>query len=54
MTSIRIAVATALAVVAVFAGGSGQVQHIPAPARTHTAVLASAPLASSPPLCCWA
>jgi Flp pilus assembly protein CpaB len=50
MSSIRIAIATALAAAFVFAGGVGHTHHA-APAASHTAALAAAPR-SSPVLCC--
>lgn len=51
MSSIRIAIATALAAAAVFAGGVAQTHHA-APTTSHTAALAAAPNSASPVLCC--
>jgi hypothetical protein len=53
MTSIRIAIATALAAAAVFAGGTAHAQHSEAAASKHNVALAAAPSRKSPPLCCW-
>jgi hypothetical protein len=52
MTSIRIAIVTALVVAATFAGGWAHAQRGEAPASTHVIALAAARSAMSPPLCC--
>jgi hypothetical protein len=52
MTSIRIAIATALAAGAVLAGGTAHARQTEAPATHHTAMPAASVLMKSPPLCC--
>ncbi|HEY2313546.1 MAG TPA: hypothetical protein VGH96_08025 [Streptosporangiaceae bacterium] len=51
MTSIRIALATALIAAAALAGGTGHARPSEAPAATHPVAFA-APHPMSPPLCC--
>jgi hypothetical protein len=52
MTSIRIAIAAALAAGAVLVGGTAHARHSEAPASNHGAVVAASVALKVPPLCC--
>lgn len=52
MTSIRIAFASALAIGALFAGGSAPAAHNTRQAARHAVAAAVVPLKASPVLCC--